>query len=225
MSDIFQNTALAEYQRAAKQLQRDRDAVNALKASYQQHDQLITTVIDSTPIKPACKAGCAFCCYYKVEVRAHEVFVVKAYMEKNMSHAEVAALLTDAKTNADRIRQLTPEQHLSANIQCAFLKDNQCQIYSARPYRCRNFHATNAGACEQSFHDPDNMSITTGLIHELAMHADAHTQGFEAAAAHAGLDQRIYEFTTAIIEAFDDAKSLKRYQHGKKAFQRAIEVI
>jgi hypothetical protein len=85
-------------------------------------------------------------------------------------------------------------------------------------------HSTDANACEQSHGDPSNMEIATGMIEDVAMFADAHTQGFEAAAEQTGKDARVYDFTTALLEVFDDANVLKRYQRGKKTFQQAIEV-
>lgn len=224
MTDPFQSAALSEYQKSATQLSTGKDATAALQKSYQRYDNLIAKAIDESPIKPACKAGCAFCCHYKVEVRAHEILLIKDYMSKTFSAEKIAAVLAEAEANAAIIRTLTPEQHLTTNIKCAFLQDNQCSIYPVRPFRCRNFHSTDANACEQSHGDPGNMEIATGMIEDVAMFADAHTQGFEAAAEQTGRDARVYDFTTALLEVFNDANTLKRYQRGKKVFQQSIEV-
>lgn len=224
MTDPFQSAALSEYQKSAAQLATGKDATAALKKSYERYDNLIAKTIDESPIKPACKAGCAFCCHYKVEVRAHEMLLIKDYMSKTFSAEKIASVLAEAEANAAIIRTLTPEQHLTTNLKCALLQDNQCSIYPVRPFRCRNFHSTDANACEQSHGDPSNMEIATGMIEDVAMFADAHTQGFEAAAEQTGRDARAYDFTTALLEVFTDANALKRYQRGKKTFQQAIEV-
>ncbi len=225
MTDPFQTAALSEYQKSATQLATGKDAATALKKSYERYDNLIAKAIDESPIKPACKAGCAFCCYYKVEVRAHEMLLIKDYIGKTFSAEKIQAVLVEAEANAAIIRTLTPEQHLTTNLKCALLQDNQCSIYPVRPFRCRNFHSTDANACEQSHGDPSNMEIATGLIETVAMLADAHTQGFEAAAEQTtGRDARVYDFTTALLEAFNEPNTLKRYQRGKKTFQVAIEV-
>lgn len=224
MSDRFQSTAISEYQKSAAQLATGKDAAAALKKSYERYDNLIAKAIDESPIKPACKAGCAFCCHYKVEVRAHEVLLIKDYISNTFSSEKITAILAEAEANAAIIGTLTPEQHLTTNLKCALLQDNQCSIYPVRPFRCRNFHSTDAGACEQSHNDPGNMEIATGMIEDVAMFADAHTQGFEAAAEQTGRDTRVYDFTTALLEVFRDASALKRYQRGKKTFQQAIDV-
>lgn len=224
MTNDFQQAALNEFQKSASQLAKAKDANAALAKSYKRYDNLIAKTIEASSIKPACKAGCAFCCHYKVEVRAHEMLLIKDYVSKTFSAEKIAAVLAEAETNAAFIRTLTPEQHLTTNIKCPMLQDNQCSIYPVRPFRCRNFHSTDANACEQSHGDPSNMEIATGMIEDVAMFADAHTQGFEAAAEQTGKDARIYDFTTALLEVFNDSNALKRYQRGKKTFQGAIEV-
>lgn len=224
MNDSFQLAAQQEYQRAATQLKNNKETTAALEKSYARYDNLIASAFDSANNASACKAGCAFCCHYKVEARAHEIFLVKDYLRKHFGDEKLASALEKATANAAIIRTLTPEQHLVTNLPCALLDNNQCSIYPVRPFRCRNFHSTNAQACEASFNDPANMEISTGMIEDVAILADAHTQGFEAAAEQSGRDYRIYDFTTALVEAFADELAMKRYLRGKKAFQQAIEV-
>lgn len=225
MNDFFQQAAQLEYQKACQQLPGAKQFQTALTQSFKRYDNLIAKTIDTSPVKPACKAGCAFCCYYKVEVRAHEMLNIKDYLSKHLSAEKIQQLLAEAEHNAALIRSLSPEQHLTTNIKCPLLQDNQCSAYPVRPYRCRNFHATDASACEQSFADPGNMNIATGMIEAVALAADAHSQGFEAAIEQQGLDARIYDFTTALLEVFADEHCLKRYLRGKKTFQTALEVM
>jgi Fe-S-cluster containining protein len=224
MSDIFQATAQQEYQRAATQLNGSNDAKAALEKSYQRYDKIIAKTFDESASTAACKAGCGFCCYYKVEARAHEVLLVRDYILKHFSAEKAAATIENLTANAALIRRLTPEQHLVTNLKCALLDNNQCSVYRARPFRCRNFHSTDAQACEASFNDPADMTIATGMMEAVAILADAHTQGFEAAAEQAGRDSRTYDFTTALLEALTDEQVTKRHQRGKKTFQNAIEV-
>lgn len=224
MTDIFQATAQQEFQRAAAQLKGSKDANTALKKSYERYDNLIAVAFDHSDQKPDCRAGCGFCCYYKVEARAHEVLLVRDYINKHFDSEKKADFLALAQANAEIIRGLSPEQHLTTNLKCVFLENNQCTIYPVRPFRCRNFHSTSAQACEASFNDPANMEISTGMIEAVAILADAHTQGFEAAAEQNQRDNRVYDFTTALVEALTDEQCLKRFQRGKKTFQQAIEV-
>ena len=224
MTDIFQAVAQQEYQRSAAQLKGAKDANTALRKSYERYNNLIATAFDESALKPACKAGCAFCCYYKVEARAHEMLLIKEYMRKHFSTETIAAVLQRAEENSRVIRTITPEQHLTTNLRCALLENNQCTIYPVRPFRCRNFHSTDAQACEHSFNNPADMEMATGMVEDAAILADAHTQGFEAATEKSGRDNRVYDFNTALVEVFGDDQTLKRYQRGKKTFQHALEI-
>ncbi|MFC3114706.1 YkgJ family cysteine cluster protein [Cellvibrio fontiphilus] len=224
MNDFFQQTAQREFQSAVRDLSSAKQFQAALNKSLNRYDKLIAKTIDEAATKPACRAGCAFCCYYKVEVRAHEVLNIRAYLDQHLARELREKILQEIAQNAAQIRNMTPEQQLTTNLKCPLLQDNQCSAYPVRPYRCRNFHATDASACEASFADPANMDISTGMVETLAIAADAHSQGFEAAIEHQGLDARVYDFTTALQEALTDEACVKRYLRGKKTFQQAIEV-
>lgn len=224
MNDFFQQTAQQEFAQAQREFSSAKQVTQALHKSFARQDKLIASTLASSTTQPACRAGCAFCCYYKVEVRAHEVLAIKEYLHKNASAALLQQVQSNVAHNAQTIRSLTPEQHLQTNLPCALLQDNQCSIYPVRPYRCRHFHATDASACEASFADPANMNIATGMIEALAIATDAHSQGFEASVEQQGLDMRVYDFTTALQETLSDPDCSKRYQRGKKTFKQALVV-
>jgi Fe-S-cluster containining protein len=224
MSDIFNDAALGEYTTALKELAAEKAVQGALKKSFTRYENLIAKATEESTVKPACKAGCAYCCHYKVEVMAHEMFLIKDYLQKNWQASRIKDLLNEAEENAKVIRTLTQEQHLTTNIKCPFLVNNQCSIYSVRPFKCRNFHATNATACEQSFNDPENLNIENNFVEAIAMFGNAHSQGFETAVKNAGMDSRAYDFTTALLEIFSEPNALKRFNRGKKTFTKAIEV-
>ena len=224
MSDIFNEAAVGEYTSALKDLSTEKTIQGALKKSFTRYENLIAKSTEESSIKPACKAGCAYCCHYKVEVMAHEMFLIKDYLQKNWQTSRIKYLLNEAEENAKTIRSLTQEQHLTTNIKCVFLVNNQCSIYSVRPFKCRNFHATDANACERSFNDPKNLSIENNFVEAIAMFGNAHSQGFETAVKNSGMDSRAYDFTTALLEIFAEPNAFKRFSRGKKTFTKAIEV-
>lgn len=220
----FMAIAQHEFARASKPLKRLNDVAPILAASYQRHDNLIHTTLATSTEALACRAGCAYCCHYKVEARAAEIFAVKRWMLKQWSEAEVAAATARITAHAEKVLSITEQEHLSLNMPCPLLVDQQCSVYEARPFRCRNFHSTSASSCEASFHHPEDMEQITPLIDAVAIAADAHTQGVEAAIAQAGADNRVYDFTSALAEALTSEAAEKRYLKGKKAFQQAREV-
>jgi Fe-S-cluster containining protein len=225
MDDKFNQAALAEFNRSLTELGNSKHKTAALQKSYSRYEKLIAKSIDESTTKPACKAGCAFCCYYKVEVRAHEVFAIKEHLQNNWDNNRIAQVLESAQKNAEIIRNLRPEEHLVTNLKCPFLIDNRCSIYSVRPFKCRNFHATDANTCEATFADPTNLSIENSLIESVASFGNAHSQAFEAATQQLGMDYRAYDFNTALVEVFADPACEKRHKRGKKTFAQAIEIL
>lgn len=224
MDDIFNEAAVAEYKKATQQLAAEKTTQAALKKSFERYGNLIAKSIEESVTKPACKPGCAYCCYYKVEVRAAEMFLIKDYLLTNYGESRIKKVLADAKSNAALIKTLTHDQHLTTNIKCPFLIENKCSVYLVRPFKCRNFHATNVDGCESSFNDPSDLTIKSGFIESVAMFGNAHSQGFEGAVKNAGLDSRAYDLNTALLEVFEEPSALKRYKRGKKTFLKAIEV-
>jgi Fe-S-cluster containining protein len=224
MDDIYNKAAVGEYQTALADLSRNRTKNIALIKSYARYEKIIAVAIAESTLKPACKAGCAYCCYYKVEVKAHEVFAIKDHMQKIFSAAQIEQVLGEAEINARLIATLTQEEHVATNIKCPFLRDNTCSVYSVRPFKCRNFHSTNAHSCEQSYADPSNLAITSGFIEPVALLGNAQSQGFEGAVKNVGLDTTTYDLNTALIEAFTAPAALKRFNKGKKSFLNALTV-
>ena len=164
MEQLFQQTALTEYHQSSHDLSNKKDSSSALKKSHLRYNNIIAKTIESSPIKPVCASGCAYCCYYKVEVRAPEVFLIKEHLQNNFEAKAIQSILDEAEKNAHLIRSITPEQHLRTNIKCPFLKENSCSIYPVRPFKCRNFHATELSGCEQSFNDPSNLNILVSSL-------------------------------------------------------------
>lgn len=225
MSDVYEQAAVGEYGRAVADIKKSKMPILPLQKSYQRFDKIIAKSIEESPTKPACKAGCSYCCYYKVEVKAHEILLIHEHMQKHLTAELRSQILTSAQDNTDLISTLTPKEHLSTNIKCPFLIANQCSIYEVRPFRCRSFHAVQVNACEASHANPSDFSIATELIEDVSHYSDAMSQGFEAAIMDSGLDHRTYDLNTALLEVFADNSIEKRYKRGKKAFKRAIEVV
>lgn len=221
----YRKLAQNEYQNSLSDLSRKNDAIKSLEKSYVRFDQLIAKSISESPVKPACKSGCSFCCFYKVDIRSHEIFAIKEYMDKNFENNKIEEILLFASQNSEKIRSLSYEEHMKTNIKCPFLNESECIIYPVRPFKCRNFHATDVDRCEKSYIEPTNLSIPNSFIESVSMSGNAHSQGFEAAIEKAGYDNRVYDLNTALIEAYSESSSMKRFRKGKKSFIKAVLVL
>jgi len=222
MNPIYERAAFREYTLATEDLSRPLDVENCTSNSYLRHDTLTADVLNTTSRKTDCKAGCSYCCHFKVEVRAYELFLIMRYLKKAVPQQAMSSFLKSAATNAQSIRQLSREQHFGTNLECPFLREDQCRIYPVRPYACRNFHAANHYNCIVAFENPSDLSIPDTFIPELHAAGQGHKSGFEKALAAKGFDMRIYDMSTALIDLFGDGDARKRYVKGKRTFPHAI---
>ncbi len=188
-------------------------------AASQPRQEAMAGLLASTLTPPlACKQGCAYCCHYKVEVRAEEVFQIVEFVRAKFSAPRQEMLHDTAVRNAATLSALTPTQQLSANLPCPFLEGGACTIYAVRPARCRTFHATDVAGCRQAFEEPENLNIPHSLVPALLQTGEAHLQGVRAAFAEAGYDGKACELNAALARALADATPRRRFEKGKKAF-------
>lgn len=171
----------------------------AYRRSLQRHDQRLREAADADTL--ACKAGCAWCCHFSVDVRPVEVFNILEFMQATFTTAEQQRLRTEIEANSRVLGPLDEMQRMQHTIKCAFLADGRCSIYSARPQTCRNYHATNAAGCQQSYEQPDNFDIAPEYAPLVYQSGAAHVDAFSKAQQEAGYDIAAYELNSALAEA------------------------
>jgi Fe-S-cluster containining protein len=216
--DNFMHTAQAEYNIASSELSKFSP-----QEFYRRHDALIKNTINSISTKPACRAGCSYCCYYKVEARALEVLAIQQYVVSKFEPEKIRQVKEQASRNVNEAKGLSYKEHLATNQQCPFLIENQCSVYAVRPSKCRNFHAADVQGCKESYEQPENLTIPNAFIEEVFETGNGATMGFEKATDVAGFDPRFYDLNSAFLEAMD-TKFAKRMKSGKKAFLSATIV-
>lgn len=209
-------TALGESLRRAETVAEfDRARQDALGV----YDRLGEEIIEKTGAKLACCAGCSLCCSLRVDVFAHEVFLVAHYIWTHFSTAEIAEVTGRLSAHAARVAPLTPFEHATTNIQCALLlRDGRCGVYQARPHCCRRHHSRELSACQYTFDHPADLE--TPAAHDRDLYyalTEAMIQGAEEYAA-LGFDCTIYELGTALEEALRDPTCWARWRNGGQAF-------
>ena len=190
--------------------------------ALQSFDRLGEEIIAKTGAKLACCAGCSLCCSLRVDVFAHEVFLVAHYIWTHFSAEELAEVTKRLASHAARVAPLTPFEHATTNIPCALLlRDGRCSVYPARPHSCRRHHSRELAACQYTFDHPTDLE--TPAAHEPALYralTEAMVQGIEEY-ANLGFDYTIYELGTALDEALRDPTCWSRWRHGGQAFLQA----
>jgi Fe-S-cluster containining protein len=184
-------------------------------------DGLNEGIIAKSKIGLACRAGCSLCCSLRVDVFAHEVFLLAEHIRSHFSASELTALMTRLDAHAATILPLTPFEHATRNVPCAMLREGRCSVYAARPHSCRRHHSQDLAACQYTFDHP--IDLETPAAHDRNLFrslTEAMVQGVEVY-AELGYDYTIYELGTALHEALTDPACWLRWRRREQAFLRA----
>jgi Fe-S-cluster containining protein len=204
-----------EHQRAGDEI-RDSGVLGALERSQQRHDARIAAAPDVGTL--ACRAGCTWCCYFTVDVRAAEVFIIVDVVEQSFTSAEKARVYAEVRANSAALRRLRAGERVTRNLKCPFLSEGRCTIYAARPQSCRNYHATNVAGCQQSYEEPDNLDIDPDFAPGVYQAGGAHVEAFNKTMSDAGYDVNAYELNCALDAALSDSGARQRFEARLKPF-------
>jgi Fe-S-cluster containining protein len=219
----LEQQAQSEFVIAKAELQRS-SAPQAVVRFYARQDAAVSTATATATVAPACKAGCSYCCYYKVEARAAEVLAVKNFVVSRFPPDRLRAVIEQAERNVAQAKGLSHGEHLATNQRCPFLIEDRCSVYEVRPSKCRSFHAADVEGCKASYDEPTNLSIPNSFIEEIFNAANGVAEGFYAAMGSAGIDSTVYDLNSAFLEAMRNASVPKRLSSGKRAFLKATVV-
>lgn len=118
--------------------------------------RLVDGALAQSPDRPpACRAGCAHCCYQSVGVTAPEVFAIYDHLRATRAPGPLEAALARVREADDATRGLAAAERLSPDHPCPFLEDGRCSIYEVRPLACRGTNSLDAAACERNLRDPE----------------------------------------------------------------------
>lgn len=214
---VFAEIALREYELAMSDLQK-RGWQRALSASQKRHEDVTRQALSGASLRVACRAGCWYCCYYKVDAHAEEVFQIVDYVRAKFSPERAKRFRDEVAANAKTMGKLSHQDKLAVNLKCPFLDGGKCSIYEVRPARCRTFHATDVAGCKKSYEEPTNLSIPNSYVPELFTAGEAHVDGFRRALSDSGYDTGAYELNSALARALTDTTPKRRFDRRKQAF-------
>lgn len=185
-------------------------------------DALNSTLIERNELKLDCGAGCSVCCSLRIDVFAHEVFLVARHIQSRFSAEEIAALLERLAAHEAKVLPLSVFEHATRNIPCALLlPDGRCGVYEARPQTCRRHHSQDLAACQFTYDHPDDLESPAAHDRELFRALTGAMQLNIDAYADLGFDWTIYELGTALAEALRDPGAWDRWLAHEQAFLHA----
>jgi Fe-S-cluster containining protein len=207
---------LAQEHALARDEIRDLGVLRALENSQQRHDDRIAAAPDVG--KLACRAGCTWCCYFTVDVRAVEVFRILDFVEQSFTCEEKARVYAEVRANSAALRKLSEGERVTRNVKCPFLNEGRCTVYEARPQSCRNYHATSAAGCRQSYEEPENLNIDPDFAPGVYQAGGAHVEAVSTAMHGAGYDVNAYELNCAFDAALSAPDSREKFESRLKPF-------
>jgi Fe-S-cluster containining protein len=208
----------------AQEVEQARDEIErlgvlrAFEHSQQRHDERIASAPDISTL--ACRAGCTWCCHFSVDVRAIEVFAILDFVERTFTPEDKARVFAEIRANSVALDQLDEFERMRRNVKCPFLSQGRCSIYTVRPQTCRNYHATSAVGCQQSYEDPDNLDIDPEFAPLVYQAGGAHVDAITAAMREAGYDTNVYEMNNAFDAALSEPGARERFESKSATFIR-----
>ncbi len=188
----------------------------AFASTRRRHDSRIAAAPDVGTL--ACRPGCSWCCNFTVDVRAAEVFEILDFVEQSFTADERARVRAEMRANAMALENLAESERATRNVRCPFLREGRCRIYPVRPQTCRNYHATDARGCQQSFEEPGNEDIDPEFAPGVYQAGGAHVEAVSAAMGDAGYDVDAYELNCALDAALSEVGARERFEARSKPF-------
>lgn len=215
----------AERHAAAEILGEGRTPAKVLELAQNAHafaELQRVTFGDAAP-RPACRAGCAWCCSMHVTLSAPEAIALADHLRRTRPPAELVAVQARVADLDAATRGLGPQARFEARRPCALLEDRRCGAYAARPIACRAWNATDAAACERAALAPE--SAPTIVANELLLATvDAVGRGLMDGSADGGLRGEALELTAALRIALEMEDVAGRWASGEDVFAAARAV-
>jgi hypothetical protein len=120
--------------------------LEATAAAQAQLDEALNGTLRLLNAGLACGAGCSFCCWLRIDVRAHEVFLLVRELRRSRTEPELADL---------RLAAAARRQGGNTTGSCPLLVQGRCSVYTVRPAACRRHHSRSVAACETLYHGGD----------------------------------------------------------------------
>jgi Fe-S-cluster containining protein len=195
---------------------RSLGVLRAFENSQQRHDERIASAPDVGTL--ACGAGCTWCCYFSVDVRAVEVFSILDFVERTFTAEQKARVYGEIRANSAALKELSESERVKRTVKCSFLHEGRCSIYAVRPQSCRNYHATDVAGCQKSYEEPDNEDIDPEFAPYVYQAGTAHVDAFGTAMSDAGYDVNAYELNCALDAAMSEPAARQRFESRSPPF-------
>jgi Fe-S-cluster containining protein len=165
---------------------------------------------------PACREGCAWCCYKPVGTAAPEVLRIVAYLRDTLSPEQWGDLCARVRSGAEQRRQLGPARARRAALPCPLLVENHCSAYPVRPSICRGYNSSDAKRCERALGADSGVEVP---IYWPQQRLTAFVlDGLRAGLEESRLDAGLLDLTAAMEIALETPDAQERWLEGVGVF-------
>ena len=218
-SEDLINASTDAFDRASRGLraERDPDACAELERALLRDVEREYARAAADGVAFACAAGCAYCCHQRVSVMPHEALALLARL-KSLPDAERAEVERRLRANASRVDAMTKDEHIRANLACAFLDNGRCRVYDTRPSVCASYHSLDRKRCEQAFARPETLGTPRSsrpALLDVQRFCDAVVAATDAGVRDAGLSTTRLELSTAMRALLDRPELAERWAAGE----------
>jgi hypothetical protein len=184
-------------------------------------DEAVQVALQEMPplAPPACREGCAWCCYTPVGIAAPEVLRIVAYLRDTLSAEQWAALRERVRLGAQQRQILGIARVRRSALPCTLLVDNRCSAYPMRPLTCRGYNSSDAQCCERAL-DPFSGALVPIYWPQQRL-ATFVLDGLRAGLVESRLDGELLELTAALHIALETPDGLERWLAGERIFAPA----
>lgn len=198
-------------------------AIAAAKVAADAIDGSIARALRATDERPACGAGCNYCCRgVRVDASIPEIARIVDHAERTFDQESLERVRSRARTNAEQTHGKQVLQY-PLRLPCALLGDDgKCLAYGVRPVTCRNEHSKSAEQCKEG-HDSQKLGVDVPIDRIFALQAAggmvvvAAAQGVERATG----DAAPYELQEALHIALSTPDAVDRWLAGEDSFSSA----
>jgi hypothetical protein len=166
----------------------------------------------------ACKHGCHWCCYLRVEATVPEVLAIAAFLQHTLAPQMLAGLRARIAQLAGDRRIFDVDAKPQNRIPCPLLgHDGSCTAYAVRPLACRGWNSMDAESCRRAL-DKDEPGMSDLALFEANL---AIGLGLKQALADARLPTQTVELTSGLHIALTETEAVKRWASGEPLFAPA----
>jgi Fe-S-cluster containining protein len=189
-------------------------------------EHLDATLAANTPPKPLdCERGCHFCCHTHVSVTPLETFAMLDYMDACMAPADQEAAVSRILALCEDIqgkdhREIYEMRQATA---CAFLREEGCQNYPARPIICRSWHCVNRAYCQMALTGDDSDAVIENFPARLD-YGEQMQRGMLCALEERGIENGLVISTKALgkmLRTGDWREAFRAWLSGNRVFSRS----